>query len=535
MTYRTPLLAALLLAAVVIPPAGAAEGEGIRLVPLALPALDGLDTAVVEQITGTADPLRAAQASLGGSLEEPAVPEDRILQGRLGGLYGELGFHLHAYGLALPAEAAYRNAEALVSDAPRWPHLLGLLLATSGRLDDAVAAFERALADDGGANATLEVHLGELHREAGRLDRAREHFGRALDSRTAGAAAHAGLGQVALAEGHAAEAAEHLEAALAAVPGADLLHYPLAMAYRALGDEEAARRHLELRGEVGIRPPDSLVAALEDARTGERVHTLRARHAFRLGRYGEAAVLFRRALEARPETVETRVNLAAALALAGETPAAVEELRTALAAAPDNLTARLNLGLLLRGAGDTDGAILHLRRAAELAPDDLDLQLELAEALLLGGAADEALERFRGAVEGGSQDPRGPVGEARALVLLGRAAEALARLERAHADDPTSGEVAHLLARMLAAGPDLDARDGRRALDLALRVAEALPTPHHATTVALAHAELGDCVAAVAWQEKAVAALAEGTPDREEATRRLERLRQERPCRWPGG
>jgi tetratricopeptide (TPR) repeat protein len=525
-------LLALLAASSGAAPATADEAAaGTLLLPVPRPHLGGLDPLVAEQLGEVTATLEGAQALLGGRLEAPVAPAGRVERGRLAGLYGEAGFHYHAYRLLDSAEAAYRNAEALVDDAPRWPHLLGLLHAAAGRPDEAAAAFERALVlspDD----TILLAHLGEAQRSAGRLAAARAAFAAVLRLREGSPAGHAGLGQVALAEGRHREAVEHLEAALAAVPGATLLHHPLGMAYRGLGDLEAAGRHLALRGEVGLRPPDPLVDELAELGTGERVFTLRGRQAFRMGRYGEAVELFRKAVGARPEAAGPRVNLAAALALAGEREGAVAELRHALELGPDNPTALYNLGSLLRAGGDAAGAVVHLRQAAALAPRDAAVRLELAEALAALGDHAGAAAHFRAALDAGTVDDRARLGEADALVQAGRPDAALARLEEAHAGDPANGTVAHALARLLAAGPELVRRNGERALELAQRVYAAAPRARHAETVALALAESGRCEEAAAWQVEALAGDGDaGTVSPE----LLELFRDQRPCRYPGG
>jgi hypothetical protein len=114
--------------------------------------------------------------------------------------------------------------------------------------------------------------------------------------------------------------------------------------------------------------------------------------------------------------------------------------------------------------------------------------------------------------------------------------EALQVLEEGFSRLPYSGQIARMLAHTLAASPLLDQRDGERALDLALKVYRARPSPENARIVAMAHAEKNECDAAVEWQEQAVqsaADLPERTLDMEALKRNLEHYRRERPCRAP--
>ncbi|HEX6202294.1 MAG TPA: tetratricopeptide repeat protein, partial [Thermoanaerobaculia bacterium] len=509
------------------------------LLPVPAPSLAGLDPAVAQQLADVAtrvEGIRHSIEDLAPPDQPPAWPEDPEVRARLAEAYGELGLHYHAYSLLAVAEPAYVNAARLAPDDPRWPHRLGLLLIDAGRLDEAAAILGLALRLAPGDPALL-VHLGEVHRLQGDLPAAKESFTAALAASPGYPSARAGLGQVALAEGRWQEAADHLEAALAAVPAANLLHYPLAMAYRGLGELEEAESHLARRGVVGLRPPDPEIDALAAVRTGERVHRTRGRQALRIGRVDDAVAAFRRALEASPESVEARVDLAAALSAQEKPLEAIALLRQAVAAAPDNGTARYNLGVLLHHQGDAEEALVHLRRAVELAPADGEAQLALANALLDLGEAAEALAAARRALAAGAPEAGARLAEARAVLAGGggTVADALAALEAAHAADAADGQVAHLLARLLAGAPDAALRSGERAVDLAQRVFAAAPTVAHAETLAMALAEADRCEEAAAVQQQAVEGARAGGADAEAARlgRILEHYRGQRPCRAP--
>jgi len=122
------------------------------------------------------------------------------------------------------------------------------------------------------------------------------------------------------------------------------------------------------------------------------------------------------------------------------------------------------------------------------------------------------------------------------LLQLSQYRNALEGLEDAHTRMPAKGRIAHALARLLASCPDVDLRDGQRALDLALRVYDARKTVTHAETVALALAESGRCDEALTWQRGAFeAARKAGAVELVEKFRiGLERY-ETQPCRPPAG
>ena len=285
---------------------------------------------------------------------------------------------------------------------------------------------------------------------------------------------------------------------------------------------------------MGVRPPDPLMDELRELAGGEAVHLLRGRQAFRMGRYREAAEAFRAAAEASPKSSRALVDLGAALGAQGETAAAVAELEKAVLLDPDNPYAHFNLGVLLTKQGQPDEAVRHLSRAIELDPADVGARLELARTLRQYDRFDLALPFYQSVLQLDPDSQESRVGLAECLVRLGRYGEAAEQLEEAHRIEPTNGQVAHSLSRLLAGCPDETLRDGERALELATKVFRASPTGFHAETVAMALAESDRCADAAGWQRQALSA-AEPQGDSlrtAELRRALEIYASGPPCRY---
>ncbi|HYU32631.1 MAG TPA: tetratricopeptide repeat protein [Thermoanaerobaculia bacterium] len=431
----------------------------------------------------------------------------------LAGAWADLGTYFHAYKLTGPAEEAYRKAMELDPKDPRWPHLLGGLLQDAGRLDDAVTAYGKALElapEDEPALVHLgEIHFLQAHREAGEAV-----LKKALAMAPEDAAANVLLGQAALERGDFREAADRLETALRGAPGANRLHYPLSRAYRGLGDTTKADEHLAKVGPVGVRAADPILDGVESLRTGERARLESGKRAYNAGRFAEAVEELQKALKARPESVEARINLAAALARQGNVDEAIAKLREAVELEPTNPTAQFNLGLLLAMTGPSSEAIDHLAAAVAARPQDAEAHRELARLLRDAGRYDEALKEYGHAVDQAPADDAARLGRAETLVRTGRYGQARNLLEEDLKALPQSGVLTQGLARLLAACPDLSVRNGARALELGLATWNAQPLPVHAETVALAWAELGRCEQAARWEQTAVdAAQKAGYPE----------------------
>jgi tetratricopeptide (TPR) repeat protein len=493
------------------------------LLPTPVPDLAALDPSVAEQIRATAQALEEALHGAGTTA------------GELAEAFGVMGEIYQTYQLPASAEACYLNALKLAGDSFRWTYLLARTLETQGRLDEAVRRYEKALALEPG-NVPALTHLGDANLQLGKLEESSEKYKEALKINPNCAAALAGAGQVALKQRDFQAAAAALRRALELAPAANRLHYLLAMAYRGLGDQENGKAHLAQSGSVGVRVDDPIEKELENLLQGERTHMVRGRLAFNAGRYQESIQEFRQALAARPDSCGARVNLASALASAGKVDEALSEYEAAAGPCPDSAVLHFNLGRLYLEKGILDKAFEEYRRSLELNPNDLAALLALAQISTRQEAVDQAAEYLSTAV-GMHPDSEEAWYELSGF-LLGRKeyARARDRLEEACGRLPTAGRLVELLARLLAACPDLSLRNGARAIELAERVYAAAPTVYHAETLALALAETGRCEEAAAVLQKSIPVLEESGkyPDLLARMRKdLQRYRQGQPCRPP--
>jgi len=122
------------------------------------------------------------------------------------------------------------------------------------------------------------------------------------------------------------------------------------------------------------------------------------------------------------------------------------------------------------------------------------------------------------------------------LVRLGRYREARDRLERDVQSFPDQPGIAHALARLLAAAPDDQIRDGERAVRMVGELTKTQPrTPVLIETMAMALAEVGRFEEAVKRQSEAMeAARGAGRTDMAAQLAANLRLYQgRRPCRMP--
>ena len=474
--------------------------------------------------------LRQRHQTLAETLVNLALMREQSAQA-----YLDLGEAYHAYEFFDAAEVCYRNAISLWPGRYRLYYYLGYLLQSVGRFEEALETYQKIPA--GQVNPYLvAIRRGECYRQLNRLTEARHVFETALEIEPNGATVLARLGELALETKNYQEAVRLLEAALQVQPAANRLHYSLAMAYRGLKNREKAKAHLALRGKVGIQPPDPLRDRLEQLKGGSRVHILTGKSAYDAGRYSDAAQAFQKAVETDPQDAGAHINLGSALVQQQRFKEALTHFQAAAALEPANVTVHFNLGTLHAHLGDDQTAQMHMQKAVAAQPDDAGAQFELAEILRRQGRLADSLVHYRQAAQLDPDHVDSWLGGSAALALLERYAEVLSVLEQAHERLPHEQRITNALARLLAASPEADQRDGARALALASGMAAVATESRYAATLAMAYAETGQCDQAVSWQEKALTLIEPSDLDGQQQIayqRYLAHYQNHKPCRLP--
>ncbi len=473
--------------------------------------------------------LQARQSALVSALSNRGTTD-----AALAAAYGEMGKLLMAATHFDAAEACYLNAQTLTPSDARWPYYLGQIYRVRGPLPKAVAAFEQVLKLQPTDFAAL-IWLGEIHLADARTDEAAALFAKALAAQPNSAAAHFGAGRTALARREYAAAARHLEAALASEPRATGVHYPLAMAYRGIGDVARAEAHLKVQGKDDPRPADPLMREIDDLIQTAEAYNVRGGQALDAGQWAQAAELFRKGLEIDPADVSLRHRLGTALAQMGDVAGAASQFDDVIRRSPTHTRAHFSLGVLLNDAGRYDEAIARFSSALQHEPGYVQARVQLAGALARTGRPGEAIDEYARAIAADPTLFEAVYGRGMAFVRLRRyreAREAFAEGTKRFADQPLFKLA---LARLLAAAPDDQVRDGRRALALVDEVAKGAQSIELAETAGMALAEVGRFDEAVRVQNDVLTAARNGNlePVVRRATENLRKYERREPSRRP--
>jgi Flp pilus assembly protein TadD/TolB-like protein len=232
------------------------------------------------------------------------------------------------------------------------------------------------------------------------------------------------LGDTLRITGHPKEAAATYRRALAARPGDVQALIGLGRASATLGDEAAAET--AFRKAIELQPSWAVFNSL-------------AAHYYELGRYNEAAAMFRRAAETAPDSSWARSNVGGAETMRCNFSAALEDFRVALSLDPKSGTAASNLGLTQLWTGRPADAVVSLERAAAAAPGSFRVWGNLGDAYAAGpGTAPKAPAAYarsislaREALKLNPQDAEALAYVATGLARSGHAAEADAPMREA--------------------------------------------------------------------------------------------------------
>jgi Flp pilus assembly protein TadD len=289
---------------------------------------------------------------------------------------------------------------------------------TAQREAELRAILSRPDLDKADPRAITRTHvlLGDIARTSGRLDIARDSYGKALKLTPNDVAANTGLAAVELREGKVQVARDLVAKALAAKADdaqAQLLDAEADIAEGKLNDADGKLGKLAAR-----QPP---LPPLQLA----RLHVLEGKLFDAQGKAEEAIA----------EYIEGS-KLAGDLDLT-PTMAAVTKLSELAKKAPDEATA----------VGYRARADELLSKLAEKAKEDGEVAMTLGVAYLQAGDAAKAEDMLRRATTMREKDPESRLQLAKALAALHRTDDAIATLKEAAALDPTRGDIALELAR----------------------------------------------------------------------------------------
>jgi protein O-GlcNAc transferase len=262
----------------------------------------------------------------------------------------QAGLSHHRAARLVEAEQIYRGILARNPDYIDALHLLGVLLAESGKPHEGARLMQRAVERAPGF-AELRNNLGNAFRAMGQFGDAIDCYRQAIDLN----------------------------------PNYVQAYFNLAITCQASGnfDEAVAAFHRAIR-----LKPDYLAALINLA------NVLQAK-----GKFDEAIAALEKAIQFHPKVPILYLNLAVALQGAGRFDEAINACRKAIGLQPNFAEAYDNLGGIFFEMGKTDEAVEAFRRAIALKPDFAEAHSNLGNMLKNNGQLEQAIASFRQAIQ----------------------------------------------------------------------------------------------------------------------------------------
>jgi tetratricopeptide (TPR) repeat protein len=315
-----------------------------------------------------------------------------------------------------PASAALPAQTTPERDDAAYQFLLARHLESIGRVEEAIKAYERAIALDSGS-AELRAELAGLYAR----------------------------------QDNALEAVANAEAALARDPANQEANRILGTVYAAYAERRLAMRN----GEDPATYPALAIAALEKA-SGDGfdigLDLVLGRLYLQTGAFDKAVPLLGRVVERQPGLVDAAILLATAQQGAGQSAQAVETLERALQENPESFRAQMRLAEVYEQDEQWNEAANALARAQELNPRAPMIARRRAVALLSAGRAAESRDLLLATMASGRADGKDPI----LLYLLAESQRvtkdldaAKATAEKLIAADPEDVRGLHVLSLIL--------------------------------------------------------------------------------------
>ena len=386
------------------------------------------------------------------------------------------------------------------------------------RIDDALAALDAALTDDPD-NAAAHFWRGRLRAGKGEYDKAMPDLNAAIRLKpTAEGYAH---------RGYVYQKQHQLDDALADFNQAlrlDPQHY-LALFLRGLvlGDAGNTKASLaDLDAALGLQPDSREVLQARG-----QVHVLRKE-------LDDALADFERCIQLDPKDPAGHTGRGGVNYLKGDFKEAVEDYTQAVELLPKDPQPLAQRGYAYAGLNEVDKALADFNAALALNPKDVPALIGRGEIHRSKKEWSDALQDYQGVLAAVPGDFRALLGTASALYGSGDLEKALGAYSELMQKYPSEAQPFNDCAWLLATGTKDKVRDGKRAVELASQACEltAYQNAGYLDTLAAALAEKGEFDTAIKWQEEAVKASGQETPEiQADIKSRIELYKQKKPYR----
>lgn len=246
--------------------------------------------------------------------------------------------------------------------------------------------------------------------------------------------------------------------------------------------------------------------------------------------WGRAVNDLEEAYQLGESSVSLHINLGTSLLNLGLTDKALAEFTHVIENYPEEAVAYQSRGDLFLDQGNYEAALKDLRTAAKYAPQSAETYNSIGVTLRMQGEFAEAIKAYDQAIEFDPSDMSAYVNRGYAHKSQGDFGKALKDYEKALELEPDSPSAMNDLAWLLATCSDKKIRDGRSALELALKACRAVEyrMADYVDTLAAAYAANGNYNKAIETAETACSML-ENKSEKAACEEKLKLYRMNKP------
>ena len=211
---------------------------------------------------------------------------------------------------------------------------------------------------------------------------------------------------------------------------------------------------------------------------------------------------------------------------------ALRDVNKVLELQPDLVLGLWTRSLVLAANKQYDEAVKDIKLLAANDPANEVFQMQLAALYNAMGEPRRALDIYDRVLRVDPENAQALRGRGDAHLSLGQHKEAVKDLEESLELDPENDGVLNNLAWVLATSTDHEVRNGKRAIELAIKACEVTKyeQPHILSTLASGYAEVEDFESAIKWVKEGLAKSKEATQT-ESLTKELESYEKKQPWR----
>jgi predicted TPR repeat methyltransferase len=332
--------------------------------------------------------------------------------------YTHLGLALNSLGNFEDAMGAFQTALAINAENPETYNTMGKVFKVRGKTSEAIDAFWKAVELDPGYVDACHNLGGELLKQ-NQPEEAVFVFKRLLDHKPDMVETLNRLGKALLFLDRIPEAIQTFEKCIQADPENAQAYQNLGAAFESAGNQDEA---FDAFQKAILFAPDSAEAhhrlgnyLLACKKMAEAIvefeKALKKRPEFSEaynslgialkseGRLEEAIEAYKKSIKINPKHPQTYNNLAVALNATGNNQEAFEAYRSAIALEPNNPYVFQNIGILLKNQGKLQEALMAFQQAVTLFPEYADAHHNIGSILIEMGDTNQALRALQKAVQ----------------------------------------------------------------------------------------------------------------------------------------